>query len=92
MLIDYISNPYSPSSYNHNNINYARQTNSRTAPQVHGKHQEPKHKAGSAGEEVLVCPWVALPHQCEAVAGHAGHRAEEIPHVHLCERVLLAWA
>lgn len=51
-----------------------------------------KHEAGSAGEEVLVCPWVALPHQCEAVARHTRHRAEEIPHVHLRERVLLAWA
>ena len=69
-----------------------RQTNSRTTASLHGKHPEQGYEAGGDCAEIPLRTWLSFPYQCEASARHAGHRPEEISHVHLRERVFLARA
>ena len=73
-------------------IRYGRQTDSRTTASLHGKYPKQGYETRSDRAEIPLRTWLPFPYQCEASARHTGHRLEEISHVHLRERVFLAWA
>ena len=44
-----------------------------TATQVHGAHQGQGHQARDAGAPLPACPWLPLPHKCQAPTRHPRH-------------------
>ena len=69
---------------------HGRQNDSRTTAPVHGKHQEQEYEAGGDCAEIPFRSRLPFPYQCEEVARYSRYCAEEIPHLHLRERMLLA--
>ena len=67
-----------------------RQADTRTAAQVHVQHPQPQHQARGIGAQIPVCTRVPFPHQRPPPARHARHRAAQVPHGHLRQRLLLA--
>ena len=71
-------------------LHHGRQNDSRTAAPVYGKHQEQEHEAGGDCAEIPFRSRLPFPHQCKAITRYARYCVEEIPHLHLRERMLLA--
>ena len=70
---------------------YGRQDDPRTTQQVHEQDKVEKHSARDDCAPVLVQPWFSLPHTCSSSSWHSRHRHHPSAHLHLHQRMLLAW-
>ena len=70
---------------------YGRQDDTRAAQQVHEQDKVEKHSARDDCAPFSVQPWFSLSHTCSPFAWHSrcGHCG--IAHLHLHQRMFLAW-
>ncbi len=61
------------------------------APPLHGCYKEQGNTPRDTCAQVSLCPWLPLSPQPSPTPRPSRHRTAQIPHCHLCQRLLLAW-